>query len=77
MNDNEFRNNYEIDHVVPLSSFDLSNQDNQFIAFNWQNCRAFFKCKNRSKGAKRDIWSEVIQELQVNVFLKQYYPEYC
>ena len=77
MSDDEFRNNDEIYHVVALANFDFSNEENQFIAFNWQNCRALLKSKNRSKGAKRDIWSEVIQELQVNVFLKQYYPEYC
>ena len=75
MNDDEFRNNYEIDHVVALANFDLSDQKNQFISFNWQNCRALLKSKNRSKGAKRDIWSEVMQELQVYVFLKQYYSE--
>ena len=65
ISDDEFRNNYEIDHVVPLSSFDFSNEENQFIAFNWQNCRALLKSKNRSKGAKRYVWSEVMQELQV------------
>ena len=68
MSDDEFRNNYEIDHVVPLSSFHFSNEENQFIAFNWQNCRALLKSNNRSKEAKRDVWSEVMQELQVYVF---------
>ena len=77
MSDDKFRNNYEIDHVVASANFDFSNEENQLIAFNWQNCRALLKSKNRSKGAKLDIWSEVMQELQVNVFLKQYYPEYC
>ena len=33
------------------------------------------KLKNLSKGAKRDIWSELMQELKVIVFLIQYYPE--
>ena len=75
MNDDEFKNNYEIDHVVPLSSFDLSIPENQFIAFNWQNCSPLLKSKNRSKGAKRNLWSEVMQELKVIVFLKLYYPK--
>ena len=60
MNDNEFRNNYEIDHVVALANFDFSNKENQFIAFNWQKCRALLKSKNRSKGVKRDVWSKVM-----------------
>ena len=77
MSDEEFRNKYDIDHVVPLSSFDFSIPENQFIAFNWQNCSPLLKTKNRSKGAKRDLWSELIQDIKVTVFLKLYYPEYC
>ena len=75
VNDDEFKNNYDIDHVVALANFDLSHQKNQFIAFSWQNCRPLLKSKNRSKGARREIWSEIMQELQVYVFLKQYYPD--
>ena len=75
ISDDEFKNNYKIDHVVALENFDLSDQENQFIAFSWQNCRSLLNSKNRSKGAKRDVWSEVMQELQVYVFLKQYYPD--
>ena len=43
----------------------------------WTNCRPLLKSKNLSKGAKRDLWSEVIQELKVLVFLKLYYTELC
>ena len=66
MSDDEFRNNYEIDHVTPLASFDHLNQQNQFIAINWQNTQHLLKCKNRSKGAKRNLWSEIMQELKVS-----------
>ena len=72
MSDDEFKNNYKIDHVVPLSSFDLSIPENQFIAFNLQNCSPLLKSKNRSKGAKRDLWSELMQDLKVTVFFKNY-----
>ena len=75
MTDDEFRNHYDIDHVVALANFDLLDKENQFIAFSWQNCRPLLKSKNRIKGARRDIWSEVMQELHVYVFLKQYYSE--
>ena len=68
MNDEEFRNKYDIDHVVPLSSFDLSIPENQFIAFNWQNCSPLLNRKNCSKGAKRDLWSELIKDLKVTIF---------
>ena len=75
MSDDEFKTNYEIDHVVALANFEISDQENQFIAFSLQNCRPLLKRKIRSKGAKHDIWSEVMQELHVYVFRKQYYPE--
>ena len=77
MDNNEFKENYHIDHVVPLASFDLSIPENLFIAFSWQNCAPLLKHKNLSKGAKRDLWSEVMQDLKVTVFLKLYYPEFC
>ena len=68
MNDEKFRNKYDIDHVVPLSSVDLSIPENQFIAFNCQNCSPLLKSKNRSKGAKRDLRSELMQDSKVTVF---------
>ena len=33
MSDDEFRKHQEIDHCRPLATFDLSDQENQFIAF--------------------------------------------
>ena len=30
-----------------------------------------------TKGAKCNLWSEVLQELKTTVFLKLYYPELC
>ena len=77
MDDNEFKENYHIDHVVALANFDLSIPENQFIAFSWQNCAPLLKQKNFSKGARRDLWSEVMQDLKITVFLKLYYPDEC
>ena len=59
-----------------ISTFDLSNQENQFIAFGWQNCRLLLKIKNLSKEAKRDLWSEVLQELKVVFFLNYIIQNY-
>ena len=55
--DNEFKQNFHIDHVVILSTFDWLNPENQFIAFNWQNTQFLLKCKNLSKHNKRDLLS--------------------
>ena len=72
MEDNEFKENYHIDHCRAIATFDLSNEENQFIAFGWQNTQSLLKSKNLRKGSKRDLWSEVLQELKVIIFLKQY-----
>ena len=77
MSDDEFKKLYDIDHVKPIASFDLSIKENQFEAFFWSNCCPLLKHKNRSKGAKRNLWLEVLQELKAIVFLKLYYPEFC
>jgi len=34
---------WEIDHIIPLSSFDLTQEDNIFKAFNYQNTQPLFK----------------------------------
>ena len=75
MSDDEFKTLYDIDHVQPIASFDLSIKENQFEAFVWTNCCPLLKHKNLIKGSKRNIWLEVLQELKATVFLKLYYPE--
>ena len=55
MNDSEFKEIYHIKHYRFIATFEFSIQENQFIAFNWQNTQPFFKSKNLSKGAKRNL----------------------
>lgn len=43
---------FHIDHIVPVSSFDLTDIQQQRVAFNWQNMRPLSPKKNLSKGAK-------------------------
>ena len=73
MDNNEFRKNYHIDHCRPIASLDLSNQDYQFEAFHWTNCQPLRIIINLSKGAKYNLWSEVMQELKANAFLRVNY----
>ena len=40
---------WEIDHVLPLSRFDLSDEAEQRIAFSWTNLQPKWKQDNRSK----------------------------
>ena len=77
MSDDDFKKLYDIDHVKLIATFYLSDFNAQYEAIGWANCCPLLKSKNRSKGANRNLWSEVLQELKATVFLKQYYPELC
>ena len=74
MDDNEFKENYNIDHCRPIATFDLSNPENQYDAFHWSNCQPLLKSKIYSRGPKRNLYSEVLQEFKATVFLKLYHP---
>ena len=43
---------WHIDHVIPLSKFDLSNEEQQLIAFNWRNTMPLSCKENLSKNNK-------------------------
>ena len=59
-------NNIHIDHVKPISSFDVSNDDELLEAFNWKNTQPLLKKDNLSKGNK-------INELDYRLqFIKAY-----
>ena len=51
---------WEIDHVKPVSSFDLKNDDDVKVCFNWRNISPLEKSMNRAKS--KNILEEVIQE---------------
>jgi len=43
---------WHIDHIVPLAIFDLTNADQQKIAFNYKNLQPLWALDNLKKGAK-------------------------
>jgi hypothetical protein len=45
---------WHIDHVIPLSRFDLENEDEQIIAFNWRNTMPLSVKENLSKNNRID-----------------------
>jgi hypothetical protein len=45
-------NEWHIDHVIPLSKFDLEDEEEQQIAFNWRNTTAVSVKENLSKNNK-------------------------
>jgi hypothetical protein len=46
------RSDWHIDHVIPLSRFNLDNVKEQFIAFNWRNTTPLPSKENLSKNKK-------------------------
>jgi len=47
-----YATHWHLDHIVPLSAFDLTKPDQVAIACNWNNIRPLPKSENLSKGAK-------------------------
>ena len=45
---------WHIDHIKPIASFDLTDAEQQKLAFNFKNTQALWKADNLSKGAKID-----------------------
>ena len=43
---------WHIDHVIPLSKFNLDDKDEQLVAFNWRNTTALSARENLSKNNK-------------------------
>ncbi len=44
--------NFEIDHIQPISSFDLATLEGQKAAFNYRNTQPLFRADNLRKGGK-------------------------
>jgi hypothetical protein len=51
---------WEIDHVIPCSSFNLENIDEQLVCFKWSNLSPCWKSDNIKKGNK--IIDSIIQQ---------------
>ncbi len=45
---------WHIDHVIPISKFDLSKTEDQMIAFNWRNTMPLSKTENLKKNNRID-----------------------
>ncbi len=50
--DNHGNDGWHIDHVIPLSHFNLENIEEQMIAFNWRNTMPLSAKENLSKNCK-------------------------
>jgi len=62
---------WHIDHVIPLSKFDLDDEEEQLIAFNWRNTMPLSAHENLSKNARINK-SQIEQHV---AYLKEYHEE--
>jgi len=56
---------WEIDHIVPCSSFNLQNIDEQYTCFKWSNLSPCWKIDNIKKGDK--IIDSIIQTHKIKI----------
>ena len=77
MSNEEFNAKYHLDHVRSINSFDKTQCDWQYDAFNWQNVQPLLAQKNLSKGDTRMPWIEVMQEVKLHKFLTEIHGLSC
>ena len=65
---------WNIDHVIPASSFNLLNEDELKRCYSWTNLRPCTIEENREKGSKIDYGFITIQKKQAHIF-KNIYEE--
>jgi len=58
------------DHVLPISSFNLLDEEELHKAMNWMNIRPMQPLKNIKKSNKITPWLYVMQEVKAHYFLK-------
>lgn len=60
-----------IDHVIPLSSFNLTDENQLKKAMSWVNLQPLEAVKNISKSNSINPWLTVLQEVKAKYFIKQ------
>ena len=61
---------WQIDHCLPIASFNLLNENYMRKCFNWVNLRPMFSTDNNSKKAKIDHYLYLCQEVKAKNFMK-------
>lgn len=55
---------FQIDHIIPLSKFNLKNRDHQLVALYYKNLQILPSLENLKKGASlQDNWKSIIEKI--------------
>ena len=60
---------WQIDHCLPIASFNLLDENDMMKCFNWVNLRPMYSTENNSKKAKIDHYLYLRQEVKAKSFL--------
>ena len=61
---------WEIDHCLPIASFNFSDENDMKKSVNWINLRSMYSIENDLKKAKIDLNLYLPQEIKAKCFLK-------
>ena len=61
---------WQIDHCLPIASFNLLDENDMKKCFNWINLRPMYSKENNSKNDKIDRCLYLLQEVKAKYFLK-------
>ncbi len=67
----DLTSDYHIDHVVPCSSFDLTDETHRLICFNWSNLRLCSAQENLTKNNKIDTELINLQVMKVEIYINE------
>ena len=61
---------WQIVHCLPITSFNLLNENDKKKCLNWINLRPMYSNENNSKNNKIDQYLYLLQQIKAKYFLK-------
>ena len=61
---------WQIDHCLPIASFNLLDENDMKKCFNWYNLRPMYSNEKNSKKDKIDHYLYLLQEVKAYQFIK-------
>jgi hypothetical protein len=71
MTKENFGSEWGLDHIVPVDLFDLTNDDDLKLCYNYNNIMPMFNSDNRLKGASVHFSLDKLNTMYSNVYIEQ------